>query len=363
MNRIRCHIASCRHLATRRFGKKRKGGAEGMMPPAKHWLGGLALALLLTAPLVRGQGAAILPAEPADVHLAATALLVDLEALRWVEEDGASTVAAEGDASPRLLRGVAARHVFWQAQGLYRRTKQLVDARAAGDDLPLAPGAWVQAQPRPVPEGREMAPADALQVLQDARAQLRALLALRNIHVAVLDLQRDATKGNADVLAKVAQAHRQLNLLLPQDFSADQLYGPVLMAVDRAGDLLRGRYPSLPNLDRGSRSVDVYRRLVDCLGLLQSRQRDQGLEALELDLDREMQPDEIPAADIHDLAALLAADLAHMALRSGVEQVALPRGEYRKPAQATYADVHRLVGALEQQLRWLAGGAPQDESD
>lgn len=317
-------------------------------------LGWAALLLLCMMPAVKAQESSAQPA-PADVYLAVVALQVDLEALRWVQ-DGPPGEERETDRPSRAVLNAPSRHVFWQAQGLYRRTKELVDRMAEGADLPLDADAWNQPTPRPVPEGRAITSADALQVVRDAGAQLRALLALRNINVAVVGLQRQADKSNLDALAKAAEVNLHIDLLLQREFRPQDAYDAVLLAVDRAGDLLDGSYPAQPALDTDTEASDVHRRLLDCLGLLQSVQRARNMEVLDLDPAEEL-GGEVPAANLHDLAASLAADLGYMAQRSGAQRRPLPRGEYRMPTSPSYAHVHRLAGALEAQLRLLAGGS------
>ena len=352
-------VAPCKRVPSSGcFGRPRRCSPMRRLGPLAVRRRGLALALLLfCVPGAWAEESLAPPPAPADVYLAVMALSVDLEALRTAD-DRRQARASTADMPPRIVRNAPPRHVLWQAQVLYRRTKAFVDMRAGSAGLPLDAGAWNQPAPRPAPEGRQITSADALQVVQDARVQLRALLVLRNIHVVVLGLERDAAKGNLDVLAKVADVNRQLNLLLQQEFRPQDIYRPVLLAVDHAGDLLNGGYPPQPALDRGSDPLDVHRRLMDCWGLLQSVQRAQGLETLDFDLNREMQRNDIRAADVHDLATSLAADLAYMARRSGAQRRPLPRGEYRMPRRTSFAHVHQLVGVLQAQLRSLAQAPP-----
>ena len=290
---------------------------------------------------------------PADVYQAVLRLQLDLGALRWTMQ------GPEVDAPPWSVRGAAPRHAFWQAQLLFRRIGQLTEQQADGRDLPLPPDAWSESWPRPAPEGREIADADVLAAVADAHARLRALLELRNIHVAVEGLpERNAATNQSDVLEKIAQASRQASLLVEREAAPQSIYQSLTQAVNRAGDLLDGRYPPTGSLARQIGTSEVYQRLIRCMRLLQEVQTARSIQTLNLNLSGEAQRQDIPFSSLDDLAVFLVSELTHLAQRSGARQRPLPLGEYRMPRNPKPAHLHRLAGALETLLGWLAEPAP-----
>ena len=130
-----------------------------------------------------------------------------------------------------------------------------------------------------------------------------------------------------------------------------------MAAVNRAGDLLGGGYPPAPPLAAGQRPDDVYRRLVNCMGLLQEAAAAQGLWTLGLNLQRELARQDVSDADVYHLATTLLADLEHLAQVLRREATRPPRGEYPTPDFVFPAHIHQIAGVLETQLRTLATNA------
>ena len=284
-----------------------------------------------------------LNAGPAEVQLAVLLLQVDVEALRW------ATKGAEFDQPPWVVWEAAPRHVFWSAQLLLHRTSWL----ASQTDAPQADDAWRSFQPRAAPEGREIADADVLELLTDAHARIRAALERRNINVAVDALpRRVVAQSRGDALRRILQASGQIDRMLGRETSLRDVYSRLTQAVDRAGDLLNGSYPTLPALSQEAQALNVFRRLLACLLALQAVQAAHGVGTL--DLSGQPRPLDIRVADLDHLAVVLASELAYLARRAGVQPRPLPRGEFRMPRDPSPAHLHRLAEVLETQLRWLA---------
>ena len=284
-----------------------------------------------------------LNAAPADVDLAVLLLQVDVEALRW------ATQGPEFDQPPWVVGEAAPRHVLWPAQLLLQRANWLASQTAA----PQAADAWRLFQPGAVPEGREITDADVLALVRDAHARIRATLERRNINVAVDDLpRRGVAQSRGDALRRILQASGQIDRMLGREASLRDVYNRLAQAVDRAGDLLNGRYPTLPALMQEAQALNVFQRLLACLSALQAVQAAHGVETL--DLSGQPRPADIRVADLDHLAVVLASELAYLAQRSGVRPRSLPRGEFRTPRDLSPAHLHRLAEVLEAQLRWLA---------
>lgn len=291
----------------------------------------------------------------ADVHQAVAHFELELEMLRWV------TGSAKPAAAPWAVSEAEPRHLLWQAQVMFRKASELAQEVAGPRSLPLPPGSWRRAQPRPAPLGRDIRLADVLRVVADARARIRAVIALQNIRMLEgARPVRDAAKTASDVLVRIVQANRQLNLLLHREVPPRDAYNRVMAAVNRAGDLLGGGYPPAPALAAGQSPDDVYRRLVNCMGLLQEAAAAQGTQTLGLNLQRELARQDVSDADVYHLATTLLADLEHLAQVSRREATRPPRGEYPTPDFVFPAHIHQIAGVLETQLRTLATAAGGD---
>lgn len=288
-------------------------------------------------------------ASPADLHRAVEGFRLELEALRWVA--GEPKLAAP----PWAVRDAAPRHLFWQAQALYRRTFQLSEDLAGGRSLSLAADAWRRAQPRTAPQGRDIRLADVQRLVKDAHDRLQALLRLHNIRVSLArSPPGDAAPNNSAVLAQIVQASRQVGLMLRRSMPPRDVYNRVLLAIDQAGNLLDGLYPAPAPLTEGERPADVHQRLVECLRLLPTAPAAQGVQLLALDLEAEMRLQNVAPADNYDLATALVSDLAYLGQRLGAAYSPLPRGEYRAPRMVLPSHVQRLAGVLQEQMLALA---------
>ena len=280
---------------------------------------------------------------PADVHRAILSLRLDLEALRW--DAGAPKLSA----APWAAANAAPRHLFAQAQALYRGTYQLGEEMAGRKSLPLAVDAWRRSQPREAPSGRDIALEDVQRIVGDAHERVRALLLLRNIRVSV-GTGLDAAEGDLNLaLAQMAQTNRQVSLMLNELPPPRDLYNGVLLAVDLAGDLLGGLYPSQPPLAEDESAAGVRQRLLECLRLLPTAPAARGMQLLALDLAAEA-PQNIAGVDNYGLATALISDLAYLAQRLDAAYSPVPRDAYQAPRPVTEGHVQRLAGVLQEQM-------------
>ena len=278
---------------------------------------------------------------------------LDLEMLRWVVGDPKVAVA------PWDVSAAAPRHLFWQAQAMFRKAHELAEEVAGTKTLPLRPDAWRRAQPRPAPRDRAIHLADVLQVVSDAQEHIRATFALENIRMmsASPSVLSPANTGEGDVLAQIVQANRQLNILLHAEVATRDAYNKVMAAVERAGDLLGGHYPPRPPLPAGQTPADVYRRLVRCLALLQPAATARGIRPLGLNLEGDLSRQNVSVADVYHLATTLLADLEYMAVRMDSDVTKPPRGEYPMPRFVFPSHIQQIASVLEAQLSQLASPA------
>ena len=313
----------------------RRGGIRGLLVAACVFCGGL------------GHAA---ESDLGDVYQAVMEFHLDINTLQF-------TV---GEPPPQVTKWLvveaAPRHVFGQAQILYRNANQLAEEVAGQRMLRLPAGSWRRSQPRPMPEGFAVRPEDILQVVTDAGNHIRALMGLQNIQILNKPLiERGRARTLADVLTMIVEANRQLDALLHREVLPRRAYNRVMAAVDRAGDLVGGRYPLPSGLETGRRPRDAYRRLIGCLELLHAAERARRAGGtLVLDWDRELAREQVSNADVYHLATAVLADLDFLTKRLGTQVTKMPRGEYEMPRFVFPSHIHQLAGVLEAQLRLLA---------
>ena len=263
-----------------------------------------------------------------------------------------------------IVLTAAPRHVFYHAQELFRKTHQLAEEIAGERQLPLeeVDADWRRATPRPVPEGREVAPADVLELVTDTDDRIKAALSLLNVNALLRDQpERDTTKQPADVLTELLTINRKLNRMMDRAFRMQDVYGQALRAVDYAGDLGAG-YPPQADLEGSKQPLDVYRRLTDCLHLIRQVGVAFDVETLDWEDDGELQAEDVEAADVYDSATTVVAELSYLVRHVGAAHTAIPRGEYRRPRDVLPTHVFQLVGVLEMQLRMLATPAATEQA-
>lgn len=295
---------------------------------------------------------------PAHVFVAARRLHFDLVALRYV----LGSQNGEDSAAPPAVVAVSPRHVFNQAQVLFKKTHQLGEEVAGDRELPLEEvnADWRRSRARPAPTDREIAPADVLRVIADTRDRIKALLLLRNVNVSLRDQPEfDPTMQPADVLGEILKIKRQLNRMLAREYSMRNVYEVVLQAVDYAGDLGAG-YPPLTRMPQELQPLDVYARLVANFDIVRDIGAEAGIQPIDIRFENELEEDEIIASDVYDFAAMLNGELAYLAEHRSAEHTRLPRGEYTMPRTVRHWHVFQLIDVLGRQLRSLEFEGPEE---
>ena len=259
------------------------------------------------------------------------------------------------DTASFMVFAATLRHVYYAARELFRKTHQLTEEIAGDRRLPLeaVDADWRRGAPRPLPEGREVMPSDVLRLVEDADDRLAAALALLNVRIVLEDSRgRDAEKQPVDALVEIMKINRQLNRMMDRRLRMKDVYAQALQAINYAGDLGAG-YPALTAAEGGRRPLDVYQRLIACLHLIRQVGAALNVETLDWEDSVALRSEDVAPDEVYDLANTIASELEYMALHVDAEHTSPPRGEYRLSQEALPAHVFRLVGVLEQQLRFL----------
>lgn len=282
---------------------------------------------------------------PADVLARVELLRNELELIRF--EMGQAKVQpieiAVSDASPR--------EVIFQAITLFRKMNQL-SFEMTGDPGPQL----VIRLPRP-PE--EIRPYHVWRVVDGAYQHLLALKEQLGITQPIEEKLQDASTTPTDVFHAIAEANRQLALLLKLPPSSGDVFHQVTVATYLAARLLEQfpgatPMPAAPAFEAGKRPVDVYNRLVQCYARVRAIGEQSGVQTMKLEMvDLEATVGgaaQIKPSDVYDMAILLVSELVYLHAR--VAESEAPAASY-EPGLKLPAHAYQRAGLLLRQLREL----------
>ena len=293
--------------------------------------------------------------QPGHVFLAARQLHFELVALRHV----LGQPPLPESSAELLVVAASPRHVFFQAQVLFRKTHQLAEEVAEDKALSLdeLDVDWRRSTPRPAPVGREVRPQDVLRLVMDSQDRIKALLAQLNVRLSLRDPPDfDSATQPADVLEEILKIKRQLNRMMERKYSMRNVYAQLQAAINYAGDL-GGGYPPLPAPSQAALPLDVHERLVASLGLVRDLEAQAGVQVIDVRTEGEFAAEEVMPNDVYDLATMVLGELRHMAEQAQAPSTVPPRGEYTMPRTVLPGHVIALVAVLETQLADLASAA------
>lgn len=300
------------------------------------------LSIVTTAEANGQTGKTLQSMQPADVFLHVALVRDELELIRF-------EMGRPSDHLPQMVvSNAASREVFFQALTLFHKANRLAfEQTRKRMDAPE------------IPQG-EILPDHVWQVVDAALQRIQRVKSELGIIENSASRVRDADKRPIDVFRTIAQANRQLNLLLERRFSSSDVFKQVTLAMAYSARLLSHfdgtqRIAATPPYQRGKRPVDVYHRLVAILARLQKIAQQSGLAMLTLsDVNNAT---EITPSDVYDIASVLVAELAYLHQQLGtVEPPLTPR----YPGRKFPADVYQRAGILEAQLVTLQARVTAD---
>ncbi len=237
------------------------------------------------------------------------------------------------------VTGAAPHEVYFQALTMFNKAERLCFEQTRER---------VTAPPRP--QG-PIGPADVYAVVEATLHRLQCVKEKLAIPESSQVVPRDNSKTPTDVFRAVVQANRSLNLLLRKQFSPSDVFQEVTLAIGYSARLLEQfpdaqRIPPEPAWERRKQPADVYRRLVDCFGLIHNIATTSGFSVAELKPDKASIEHARPG-DVFDIASLLVADLAYLhAQRKGSR----PPRDVFNPGNKLPSHVFQRIGILEAQL-------------
>ena len=235
------------------------------------------------------------------------------------------------------------RHVFYQAQALFRKSNQFAQQIAGVS----------RQSPRPAPEG-DIAAEDVLLVLNDTRAQLALIKSALGVEASAPEAKLERRKRSSDVLHDIINAGRDINFISGRPVSWATIYDRVLLAVTYVGGALpeETRFPPLPPFESGKFPQDVFNRAMQCMELSRVPAAQHDVAVLRLESIRQT---EIGATvlEVLDTVTIVLSDLAELTLQMDAEDVAIP--DYPHPNRVFPSHAYQLLGVLQAQLEELAG--------
>lgn len=273
---------------------------------------------------------------PSDVFASVTQLREELDLIRL--EMGKPLA----DPTPFNVVGAAPRHVIFQAVTLCLKSGQLLFE-------------WTRQNHRcPEPVLGEVVPVHVLQVVNVVLQHLAAIKERFDIPERGRTHQSDELKTPTDVFMAIVEASRQLNILLNRRFSPDDVFQRLTLSIHYAAQLaarfpeIEVRIPPEESFVRRKTPSDVFQRLVVIFNIIQRMATISGIPILDLQVNTKVLATVTPS-DVHDIAALIGAELSHLYWLSGQRTVL---ESYRPPPRIP-AHVFQRAGILESQLQTL----------
>lgn len=276
--------------------------------------------------------------ENADIFVAASELADEVELIR-------ETMGRPYDESPRLpVSGITELELYFQARTLLIKSSRLANELAGAAIVPL-----------PEPPDRDVVPADTFELVSRALEDIRRVRTELGIREEIQRMDRDMPISATGVFSVILDANRQLNLLLKDTVSAEDVYLRLSTAVQYAAGLVaaHGGDETLPSVrfETGRRPAHVYQRLLECIDILADIGAKSGVDIMSLSTRRNV-PDDIAPGHVIDLVQFIVADLMLIARRQGVEPADLDLGPF--PKHVFPSNSYQRAGVLKIELERLA---------
>lgn len=282
--------------------------------------------------------------KPADVFVRVGLFRNELEILR-------QELGRPRDQRKELaVTNAAPREVLFQALALFRKADRLCFERTGDQGVVPQPPAADKVEPVHVKAVVDF----ALDRVEQVKAQLGVTEKARAP-------ARDDSKQPSDVINALFGANRQLNALLDQPFTPNDVYQLISLAVGYAGRLTEklSSPPAieLPTFERRKRPGDVYARLWNIVGSLRAAVTGSGLDMVDVGKPP-YEADEIIPSDVYDLASLMIAELVYLHTRAGVEPPSTT--DFYEVGHKIPSHVYQVAGLLETQVAALARAVKAD---
>jgi hypothetical protein len=270
------------------------------------------------------------------IYLLANSIADDVELIREV-------MGRPYDDSPRLPASeVSLGELFLQTQTLFRKSNQL--AQEAG---------VAERQSAPAAASVEIQPIEIYRALDSATEQIALVKEVFGITEVIEPLRRESSISTTGIFMTIIDVNRQLNLMLNESIRASDVFDRVaLVNVYAAGIIDRlapgAPLPQLPAISGHYRPANVYGRLLECIEVVSRiAQRVEGVQVMSLSSRRNI-PDDIEPGHVYDIAQILVADVASIAV--ALDAVDTPSVELPVPDRIFPTQVYQRASLLLRQL-------------
>lgn len=282
--------------------------------------------------------------KPADVFARVALFRGELELLR--QELG----RPEDKRGELKVSKAAPREVLFEALALFRKSDRFCFERTG--DQGVVPQS---------PPADKVEPAHVKAVVDVALTRIAQVKAQLGVTEKAEAPAVDASKQPSDVLNALFVANRQLNALLDQPFTPNDVYQLVSLAVGYAarltGKIAAAPAVELPSFERRKRPSDVYARLWSCFDSLRAAVAGSGLEIVDIGKPP-YEPDEVIPSDVYDLASLVIAELVYLHSEADLEPPSTT--DFYEVGHKIPSHVYQLAGLLEAQVTALAAAVTAD---
>jgi hypothetical protein len=235
------------------------------------------------------------------------------------------------------------RQVYFQALALYERVNRFTFERLRiFHEEPNAE--FVQ--------GKELEPYHVWQLANQASVQLSAIIKDLLVVEEVTEHEVELTTSPSDVFMALLRVNRQLDVMLEQPFSPNDVYQQVTLGVHYMAKLLANfpetvRIPDAPLFVDNKKPADVWLLLAQCFDLIADISQNYSEKMLVLTINSAT-TNAIQPGDSYQYASLIVAELNHLYDMVGKGQPVVPTVAVDNKSPS---DVYQRAGLLYKQLK------------
>lgn len=272
---------------------------------------------------------------PSEVHREVQAIADGIEAIRFYMG------ATKTDQAPVDIKNAAPHEVIYLAGTLFEKTNRLsYELIREVENDPQRPTG-------------DITPDDVMAIVRSANKVVTKIVKHHDLVVIPTPPHQDPSITPTDVFKLVVQLNRQINILLEKKYRPEDTYEELSLAIAFAARIRSQwpgeRIPQPTDVQPGKRPADVYRRLLTYHHMVRQIAHRSGLHVLEVTVN-EKGIEAATSSDVHDIAALLSADLAHIDRNLVGPWTPRPR---RHPGRKVPSDVYQRAGILGAQLHQI----------
>ena len=209
---------------------------------------------------------------------------------------------------PIVINAAQPREVYFQALSAYRRV-----SRFTFEQLRIFHPDLVKKDQSNV---RTTLPYHVWLMVNRVSKQLELIAAELNISTRLTEMVADNKTTPSDVFTALINFNRQLNIMLEQPFSPDDVFQQVTLGIHYTAKLLSkypviDRIPRSPDYIEGKQPIDDWLMLADCFNIIREIAEIRGERILSFNIDA-IDPSSVHSGDVYQVASMVVSELAHL---------------------------------------------------